>query len=131
MFRKRPVLRGLSLVAVAAIGLTMLGGAGFLAGKSLRKEAKDYHYGPPLSVADQPDGKRVFKWEMRQSMVVRHSASPYAAVDVFAAPGAVLTPDPAAAQLTPDCIYTITARWDQAKSDWLVVEAKKPDITCV
>lgn len=131
MFRKPPALKGLGLVVVAAAGVVMLGGAGFLAGKSLRKEAKDYHYGPPLSVADQPDGRRVFKWEMRQSMVVRRSASPYAAVDVFAAPGGALSPDPAAKPLTPDCIFTVTARWDQAKSDWLVVEAKKPDITCV
>ena len=131
MFRKQPVLRGLTLIAVAAAGAVMLGGAGFLAGKSLRKEAKDYHYGPPFSVADQPDGKRVFKWEMRQSMVVRRSASPYAAVDVFAAPGTAVTPDPAVAPPTPDCIFTVTARWDAGKSDWLVVEAKKPDITCV
>lgn len=130
MFQKR-IGRALALGLLAAAGAVMLGGAAFLAGKSLRKEAKDYHYGPPLSVADQQDGRRVFKWEMRQSMVVRRTASPYAAVDVFAAPGARLTPDPAVTPLTPDCIFTVTARWDERKSDWLVVEAKKPDITCV
>jgi hypothetical protein len=128
---QRQIGRALAVGLVGAAGMVMLGGAGFLAGKSLRKEAKDYHYGPPLSVADQPDGRRVFKWEMRQSMVVRRSASPYAAVNVFAAPGTPVAADPSVSPLTSDCIYTITARWDRAKADWLIVEARKPDITCV
>lgn len=120
-----------AFVVVAAAGLACTGAVLSDVGKSLKEVADAYHYGPPLKVADLADGRREFQWEMRESMVVRRLASPYAGVDVFAPPGATVAADPNVTPLKPDCIYRVYAKWTAEKSDWLIVDIRKPDITCV
>ncbi|CAN5157165.1 hypothetical protein BH11PSE2_BH11PSE2_21280 [soil metagenome] len=96
-------------------------------GKSLQTVAKAYHYGPPLKVADLEDGRRLFQWEMRHSMVIPRKST-YGEEGVYAAPGVALAPDPAP---LPVCVYSVYARWTADKQAWLVTDIRKPNITCV
>ena len=85
--------------------------------------------GPPVNAMDMGDGRRAFQWREDESVTLpSHASTIGSANSGWYTANTVIS---GGQTLTNTCIYTLYARWNEARQAWVVEGFEKPAWDCM
>lgn len=99
-------------------------------GKDVREVMLDY--GPPANAFDMGDGRRAFQWITNSSYTTPAYATTTGTATNYGYSSWVTTNTQihGGQTINSSCIYTLFARWNEAREGWTIVDFKKPKFMC-
>ncbi len=99
-------------------------------GKTLRDAMLDY--GPPANAFDMPDGSRAFQWSMTSTYVTPTMVTNSGTVTPVGntAIWSQHTQITGGQAISGECIYSMFARWDDARNAWVFYDFHRPSLMC-
>lgn len=85
-------------------------------------------YGPPVNAFDMPDGSRAFQWVMTSTYT-----TPTTITSTTMPIGNIWftnTQITGGQAISGRCIYTMLARWADARNAWVLYDYKPPSLMC-
>lgn len=88
--------------------------------------------GEPSNVMDMGDGLRAFQWAMNKSYTAPVMANSYGNVNAYGNSAYYTNSTMVSGGQTSrwTCLYTLYARWDEARQGWIVEGIEKPSWSC-
>jgi len=85
--------------------------------------------GPPVNAMDMGDGRRAFQWTENESFTTPTNA--YTTGTANSGWYSANTTITGGQTFTQTCLYTLYARWDDARKGWVVDSFEKPAWDCL
>ena len=126
----RSVLAGL----LACASLALVGCASQILNSYVGKDVRQavVKYGPPANALDMGDGRRAFQWVMNSSYTTPVNATTTGTVN-SSGPTAWYTSNTlitGGQTFSYRCVYTLYAKWEEARQGWIGVGYETPNIMC-
>ena len=100
----------------------------------VEKDVRDVmlDYGPPANAFDMGDGRRAFQWVINSSYTTPAYATTTGTVTNYGYSSWVTTNTQihGGQAINSRCIYTLFARWNEARDGWKIIGFKKPNFMC-